>query len=310
MIVTARKIDLVNGVPTLVQINLDSLNVKTDAVMAIDGSTSNSGVAILDRADGGLYACAALTREKGEEPVRYKVRFKEFIIDTLRKHREIRYIYYEEPTLEYATAIANLMMLRTSVEEIKIEHEQEFSYVGNSEENNLKWKKAFLAPSKVPAGSENQKKAVRDKLLSYMPMLEGITQDEVDAYCMGFAAIKMRNEGYAEDELQSKKKAKPFQYEVEFIGADNEEYAIEEFLSYELKVPAVVLENGLKSVNIGPRANFDKTVYEEMGQDDKLLIIGFPSDKHGDIILKYRIGELAAMNDRLYAFIWRKSRKR
>ena len=70
-----------------------------------------------------MYSCISVTRESGEEPVRYKVRLKELIAELLRENRNINYVYYEEPIIEYATAVPNLMMLRTTVQELKIENE-------------------------------------------------------------------------------------------------------------------------------------------------------------------------------------------
>lgn len=312
MKITIHKIDLdASGNPMLTQVAEKDVVLKYEAELAIDGSTSNSGVAILRKTDGSYMYSLAVTREDKEEPVRYKVEFKRFLERLLRNHREIRYIRYEEPILGYATAIPNLMMLRTMVEELKIETEPEFNYVGNSEVNNKRWKKAFLAPAKCPNDTEEEKKAVKAKVVEMIPWLADVTQDEIDAFAMGYAAIQMRNNGYEENELQSKKKTRPFEYNIEFVGADSFEDAVEDVLNNpRVKIPAVVLENGLRYVEIEPRANFDKTVYSEMGDEDKLVVLSFSSDKHGDVILKHRIGTLAALNDTLYAFVWRKSRKR
>lgn len=316
MVTTIRKIaicqtsDGKNAVPAVIEIEANDINVTEDAILAIDGSTSNSGLAILRKKDGALYNCMAISRESDEEPVRYKVRLKEFIKELLRANKNITYVYYEEPIVEYVSAVPNLMMLRTMVNEIKIENEPEFNYVGNSELNNRKWKKAFITPDKLPEKSEAQKKIVRDRLLQSLPMVENVTQDEIDAIAMGYAALKMMAMGYDEDELQSKKKAKKFQYNIDFVGADNESNAIEYFFECGNKVPASVIENGMKYIEIGQRADFDKTVYEEMGADDKLLVVAFPSDKHCDLVLKYRIGSIAALNDYIYAFVWRKARKK
>lgn len=310
MITKISKVCLENGVPVLKEITQQDIVLNQESVIAIDGSTSNSGLAILNKSTGAMCACIAATRENKEDPVRYKINLKRFIAGLLREHRNITYVYYEEPIIEYASAVANLMMLRSMVTELKIENEPEFDYVGNSEVNNKKWKRVFMEPTKLPDKSEDQKRVVRERLLMYMPMLEGITQDEVDAIAMGFAAIKMTLAGYAENELESKKKAKPFQYNIEFVGADNENTAIEDFFASDIRVPTSVLNNGLRYVEIGPRANFDKTVYNEMSDEDKLLVIGFNSDKHCDLILKHKIGPLSATYSMLYAFVWRKARKR
>ena len=43
---------------------------------------------------------------------------------------------------------------------------------------NKKWKRLFLAPDKVPVGTENEKAAVRKKLLTSLPFMEPCVLEE------------------------------------------------------------------------------------------------------------------------------------
>ena len=52
-----------------------------------------------------------------------------------------------------------------------------------------------------------------------------------------------------------------------------------------------------------------KHIYDTMSDEDKLLIIKFNTKYHGDIILKHKVGNLAAQYDNLYALVWRVTRK-
>ena len=301
---------LQNGGIIMGEIPLEDIRVNQYAILAIDGSTSNSGLAIMRESDGALLYSMCATRESsGESPVHYKIRLKRQVMDILRRNKYIQQIYYEEPTIANVTAIANLFMLRTFVEEMIIENEPEFDYLKHYEINNMKWKKEFLAPDKVPSGTDNQKKAVRDKLELSLPFLNKATQDEIDAICMGYVACVHLKDGGSGDELQSKKKPRAFQYNVTFIGADADDDMLTEFYDV-YKGPQKLLENGLSFTEIDGKRNFDKHIYETMGaDDDKILIIKFSSKHHGNIVLQHRIGNLAAQYDYIYAIVWRKTRK-
>lgn len=291
----------------LQEISADKVVLANKSIISIDGSTSNTGVAILRESDGALLYTIACSRENGESPVRYKVQLKKFVESLVKSNRTIENIYYEEPCIGYASAVSNLFMLRTFVEEMKIENEPELDYLKHMEINNMKWKSLFLAPAKCPQGTDLQKKAVRDKLLLYMPYLKSVTQDEIDAIAMGFVATTKLREG-TDEQLQSKKAAKPFKYNIEFIGAEEDDDMLQEFYDV-YKGPESLLQNGIKLDEVPSRAKFDKRIYELMGQDDKILILKFPSNKHGNIILEHRIGHLAATFSYIYAIVWRKNRK-
>lgn len=292
----------------LKEVNLEDIKVPVKATLNIDGSTDNTGIAIVRESDGALYYSCSFKREKQETPVQYKIRLKEAVKKILLNNRVIERVYYEEPFMGYVTSIANLMMLRTFVEELVIENEDTLGHVKHKEINNMKWKKEFLNPDKVPQGTELQKEAVRRRMLNYLPFLEPITQDEIDAYAMGFVAtVKIKNG--EEYQLESKKKAKPFKYEVLFAGGDSDD----DIMGYLMEIyngPKEILANGITLEEIKSRVNFEKAIYENMGSDDRLLIIKFSSNTHGNVILEHRIGNLAATYKYIYALVWRKNRKR
>ena len=290
-------------------INVEDIMVQSHSILSIDGSTSKTGVGILRESDGALCYSLCFEREKddGETPVQYKVRLKRAIKSIMEKNTLITKIFYEEPFVGHITSVANLMMLRTFVEEMIFENEPQFDYVKHKEINNLRWKKLFLAPTKVPSGTDNQKAAIKEKLLSFLPFLKDVTQDEIDAIAMGFVACVHIKDG-TEDELQSKKRVHPFKYNIRFIGADEDEGMLDMF-SNVYDGPSYLLENGLLLTDIKGTANFDKHVYQSMGTEDKVIIVKFDSDKHGHLTLKHRIGHLASTYPYLYAIIWRKTRK-
>lgn len=297
-----------NGNIILTTKEIENVKVSDVCVMSIDGSTTNTGIAILREQDGALiYSCAFSREKKDETPVQYKVRLKRAVHQILMNNTLIETIYYEEPFIGYASAAPNLMMLRTFVEEIIVENEPILNYIKHSEINNKKWKKLFLAPDKCPTGTEAEKVAVRKKLEGYMPFLKEVTQDEIDAISMGFiATVQIRN-GLADD-LESKKKPRPFMYNVRFIGADEDDNMLMEFPDV-YDGPGQLLENGMSLTVCKGTEDFDKHIYKAMGNEDKVLIIKFDSNKHGNLILQYKIGHLASTYEYIYAIVWRKSRK-
>lgn len=293
---------LVPKTPELIQ-------VSDVSIMSIDGSTTNTGIAILRKSDGALLYSSSFSREKekDETPVQYKVRLKRAVTDILKRNSLIDTVYYEEPFIGYASAAPNLMMLRTFIEELIVENEPLFDYLKHSEINNKKWKKLFLAPDKCPTGTDLEKAAVRKKLEGYMPFLSEVTQDEIDAISMGFVATVQIRAG-VEEGLESKKKPRPFQYNIEFIGADEDDNMLMEFPDV-YRGPAYLLENGISLTYCKGTENFDNHIYKNMGNDDKVLIVKIDSGKHANLYIKYNIGNLAASYDYIYAIIWRKSRK-
>lgn len=293
----------------LAPIEIENMKLRDTCLMAIDGSTTCTGVALLREADGSLCATISFEREKdSESPVAFKTRMKKEILKLFRNNPSIKHIYYEEPFIEYAEAAKQLFMLRSFIEEIKCENEPELDYISYKEVSNTKWKRLFLAPEKMPAVRKQQKEAVGNKVVASIPCTKDITEDEKDAIGLGWVAATKQQLG-DEDELESKKKVTAFQYEVRFIGGEDDEVLIQEIFDY-VKIPPAVLENGISLVELTKYANFDTTVYEKMGTADKLLILKFPSTKYGQIQLRYGIGNLASEYPYIYAVIWRKSRKK
>lgn len=301
-----------DGKIELADISLDDVQVDRYSILSIDGSTSNSGLAILRETDGALMYSIAATREPntGETPVHYKVRLKRYVADMLRRNKYITQVYYEEPIIANVSAVSNLFMLRTFISEMIIENEPEFEYLKHYDVNNMRWKKLFLQPDKVPSGTENQKKAVRDRLESYMPFLKTVTQDEIDAIAMGFVACTClkTDSDVGVEELASKKKTRPFQFETDFIGADDDDAALQELVeSY--SGPAKLREKSILFTELGNRENFKSKVYSKMGDDDRILFIKFSSKHHGNLIIEYKLGSLSVEYDYIYAAVWRRTRK-
>lgn len=298
-----------DGSITFIQIPHDILSVLDECIISIDGSSTTTGLSIIRRSDAACVFSIALQREDGESPVRYKVKFKNFIKDLLvRSQGRIRHIYYEEPFIGYVTAVSNLMMLRTSVEEVLIENEPAFDYVSYSEINNKKWKKLFLAPDKCPTGTDLEKQAITDKLVKTVPLFSLTTQDERDAYAMGYVALTKLNNN-TDDELESKKKLKKFAFNMQFVGGNYDDDIFDDFLSI-YNGPKQILDNGITFKTLKGRENFEKEVCEAIGHEDKVAIIKFQSTKFGNIILENRVGNLSALYDYIYVIAYRKVRKR
>lgn len=311
MLITVREAVVgLDGKTTLQEIDKEQMRADQSCTMAIDCSSNSTGIALQTEKDATLKFSVSLIRETGETPVQYKVRYKSFVKEVLRRNRDIQTVFYEEPFIGHPTAVASLYMLRSSLEELKVEYEEEFGNIDVAMISNSKWKGMLFdgEPGWARGGTSEQKKLIRKKMEEYMPFLSVVTEDEVDAAAMGRVCTLHLKNGTAE-ELESKPKPVPFLFESEFLGGDCDE-AIFQGLLDACKIPDRVLENGIVFDHLKPRANFKKTVYELMGEDDKLLIIRFPSDKHANVTLEYRIGHIAYSHSYIYAVIWRKYRKR
>ena len=66
-------------------------------------------------------------------------------------------------------------------------------------------------------------------------------------------------------------------------------------------VPAKVLSNGIMMVELKGKGKWDENIYREMGGEDKLLIVKFPSNRYGNVILENRLGHLAEEYDYIYS---------
>ena len=301
---------LEDGTIGMIDIKQEEIVVDKYSILSIDGSTSNSGLAILREHDGALlYSISAKRDSSGETPVQYKVRLKRVVKDILERNKFIYQVYYEEPVVANISSVKNLFMLRTFIEELIVESEPQFDYIKHYEVSNMRWKKEFLAPDKVPQGTENQKKAVRERLEAFIPCLKVVSQDEIDATAMGFVATKMlKDNKNAGEDLQSKKKIRPFQYNIKFIGADDDDCMLTELWDI-YNGPESLMQAGIKFIEINGKENFEKSIYNTMGEEDKVVIIKFSSSHHANIVLQHRIGNLAAQYQYIYAVVWRKTRK-
>lgn len=297
-----------SGEIVLKDISIIDIQVQYYSVLSIDGSTSNTGLSIMRESDGALMYLLKAEREKDESPVRYKIQLKRTVEEIIRRNRYISQVIYEEPVVSNIASVKNLFMLRTFVEEIIIENEPEFDTIKHIEIPNMRWKRIVLQPDKIPQGTEKQKEAVRVKIESMIPFIKGVTQDEIDCIGIGWAVCAYISKGIDTSELESKKKVRPFRYELLFIGATEDESAFMEF-SDVYKGPASILENGIQMVELNGRENFEKKIYETIGNEDKLAILKYESRHFGNIALQHRIGNLVAQYPYIYAVVWRKTRK-
>lgn len=305
-------ISISDGMPVLIKADIETLfSIDKALIVGIDGSTTNTGISLIDYNTGNILGSISLARDKDESTVRYKVNFKKFLFEFM-KNLNVKVIVYEQPFIDTsytnADTIKALYMLRTSFEEVKIENEPMFDTIEYIETPNTKWKSILLS-GKVPKGRDNQKKAVKEFIVSRLPLLEPLSEDEFDSIGIGFASyISLKSSSLGD--MQAKKNNKPFKYHIEFIGADCDEDFIEEFIyckdSY--KIPSTVLENdNLRITTIGSRGIFNNYVYDEMGDSDNVIILKFSSKHHSNVVLEHRIANVAKRKY-IYAVIWRKSR--
>ena len=291
------------------QIETKDIQVGQYSLMAIDGATGNSGIAIVRESDGALLYLIDATREtKTESPVRYKIMLKKEIVNILRDNHFIHEIYYEQPVVGHISAVSNLFMLRAFVEEMIIENEPDLNYIGNFEVANTHWKKLFIGDETLPSNTDLQKEIVRKKMLTYLPIMSTCTQDTIDAYALGFVAAINKQKGLDGKDLATKKKARPFKFRAIFAGAEDDEMLLNEFSDI-YTGPEKLIGNGISFVSINKREDFDKAVYNNMGDEDMILIIRFDSSSHCNIVLENNIGSLAAQYPYIYAIVWRANRK-
>ena len=132
----------------LKEIDIKDMTVNEKAIMSIDGSTTCSGVCVMDMQGMILYSIA-FKRTEGETPVQYKVRWKRSLLDIFTRNRSITNVFYEEPFLGYAEAAKVLMMLRTSVEELIEEESPDLAYLKLIEVSNKKWKRTSNTSKRI-----------------------------------------------------------------------------------------------------------------------------------------------------------------
>lgn len=289
--------------------DISNLRVSEHCCIAIDGSTATTGITVVRYSDNFPLFIIRISREESEAPVKYKVMLKRVLKDLLENNPMIVESVYEEPTLRFASAVKNLFMLRTSVEELVYENEPQFDYLKYPEINNKRWKRLWIAPDKLKGTSDEEKVQIANKFKMMFPYFTDVVQDEMDSTGLGMIYVYCRNAGYDIKDLESKKKAHKFDFKVEFIGADDDECAFMDLIEME-NSPKFLFDAGVTLVDFTSRGELDKAIYEAMGSDDKIVIIKYKSSSHGNINLKYNLGRLAAEYDYIYAVAWRKNRKR
>lgn len=334
---TIRKfINVTDGKIELVSANLSNLfysdiNANFGMTISIDGSSTRTGIAIFNETVGRLIGTIAFEREGNEDYIEYKVRLKNFVKKLIDGNlNKLTEIHYEEPIFGYAHSTEVLMAIRTTVREILIEGGKAYCHIKYIEINNQKWKRILLHPVKVPSGTDAQKEAVAERVCDifgesiYSVGVDGkkvykLTQDEMDAVGIAVARYIAKHTGIDNEELASRKKCKPFKYNIDFFEPyeesnmeESEQDMMEMYgeIVKRFKVPSAVLENGTLVVQLNGNGQFNKHVYENMGNEDKLLILGFKRGKYVNVLIENQRPELCNSEGRyLYAFVWRKSRK-
>lgn len=287
---------------------IDNIEVKSDAIMAIDGSTSDTGLSIIDLKTKGLIARMLISRDElSESPVRYKLELKKLVLSIVLNNVNIKHIAYEEPCIYHKSAIKNLFMLRSFVEEMIIENEPKLNYINHFEVANTRWKKIFLYPDKMTNNTENDKQLVNTKVKQIYSLVGDIDFNETDSIGLGYASAEIIN-GEKNFELLSKKKPTAFKYEIIFDNESNPEFIIEDIIDGNYKIPQKVKDNGIKIKELGNREKLETKIYEELQDEDCVLVISFNKLKHGDVVMKYNLSNL--LNDNINAIVWRKTRKK
>lgn len=287
------------------EINVNDIKTSKESLISIDGSSTNTGISIINILDEKLEYCIHFYNEPNENPVAYKVKLKNVLKEILFTNYNIKHAWYEEPFIKYAEAAKRLLMMRTLVEEIKFENEPLLDYLNYSEISNTAWKKIWLDPEGVPPGTELQKEAIRKVFISKYPHLNTLTQDQMDSAGMGLSIAKIMNKG-KESELISTKKVRPFKYKVHFMSTDYIDIAIDELFRVR-DIPREVMDNGIVVAELG-RHKFDEFIYQKIGREDRLLLLQFDAKKHGNLVLKYRLAHLLEETNNFYAAVWRKTR--
>lgn len=292
------------------KIELRDIILDTRCIIAIDASTKNTGICIIEIGTERPLYSISLSRESNETAIEYKVAFKGIIADLILNngsvYKNVRMIIQEEPFISaMKTTTEVLMSLRTSVPELLVEHKdllEEFEY---HEMNNKTWKKKLFSPDKCPGNTEAEKRMAKEKIGAIHPIYLSLTQDEIDACGIGIISCRLINSGVG---IKDKQRISRFSYNIDFVGGDSLEAALENIL--ELDIPKQVLETGYEMASLPANGNLEKRIFEAMGEDDKLLIFEFSPSKAGNLVLKYKLSYLAEIFDTLYAVVWRKNRKK
>lgn len=287
--------------------DVNDILVSNKAILAIDGSTSITGICLLDVNTKSLIARARVIRDEiHESPVRYKLALKDFVYQLLVKFPNIQIISYEEPVIYHASAVKNLFMLRTFVEELIIEHEPDLNYIQHFEVANTRWKKIFLYPDKMKNKTDEDKQAVNEKVKRIYNIGGDLDLNESDAIGLGYATVEILN-GEKNFELESKKKPTKFQYNIEFTTED-EVGAIQDIEFDKYGIPEKIIDNGIEFRELGNKDKLEDKIYTELQNADFVLVLCFDITKHGDIAMKYGLSNLDT--NEVKAIVWRKTRKK
>lgn len=315
MKVRVLSIDTDNKTASLVT-NINDIRVYEKSYMTIDCAT-NTGIAIFNTKDKKLLYSIKLGIDDGnnETPVAYKVAFKRLVLYLLKLNPFIVNSVYEEPYAGYVAAAKILYSLRTSVEELIAENVPNLDYLHHLECANTKWKTLFL--DKVPKRTDDQKNAITAKVFELYPFLKeyDTSQDERDAIGLGVVVGK-KLENASEQSLKSKQKATKFNYEIRFISANNDDDMWNELGESvdKFKIPIRLFNEFIEDpelINLTGKGRLDVHIFDNMGQDDRLLLFSFPVDRYADMLLKHRMSHMALMGcSRMYAVVWRTNRKK
>lgn len=283
-------------------------------ILGIDASTTCTGIDIYDLGTHRPVWSLAAKREDTEGKVRYKLKLKKLLETLIYQNPGIKYSEYEEPFIEYAESASDLLALAPTVEEIKIENEPELDYLNHELVPNKRWKKALLG-DKLPSGSALEKQAITKEIYRLYPFLCSVngkgevlhftTQDERDA--LGLCVAKDKELNGEVSELKSVK-VRPFKYEIEFVGGEDVDDAIE-YVHQLKRIPKVVRENGMVITDLRRGEKFDTKVLNTMQNDDIICVIGFNTNVAGNLYVKYKLASYKKY-EKVYAIVWRSNRKK
>ena len=283
-------------------------------ILGIDASTTCTGIVIYDRELRRPVWSLAAKREDTEGKVRYKLKLKKLLETLLMQNPSIQYSEYEEPFIEYADSASDLLALAPTVEEIKIENEPELDYLEHELVPNKRWKKALLG-DKLPSGSSLEKKAITKEIYRLYPFLCSVnglgeilhftTQDERDA--MGLCVAKDMELRGEVRELKAIK-VRPFKYEIEFVGGEDIDDAIE-YVHQLKRIPQIVRNNGMVVTELKRGEKFDTKILETIQNDDIIAVIGFNTNVAGNLYVKYKLASYKKY-ETVYAIVWRSNRKK
>lgn len=289
------------------------LSIQGGSVVSVDGSTSSTGITLLTLS-GKPLASIRITPDVKNDPIIFKLDLKRFMEWFMLSYTSLIEICYEEPVIEYLGNVKALFGLRTAIPEILVEQKDVLNNrIKFIETPNGLWKRIFLAPAKMPNGTNLQKEAVRNKLIQMYPWVNdpSFSEDECDSMAFGIAYCSQSVNGL-EDQMQSSKKITPFKFNARIIGANSDDDFMEEFVyrKKQLRLPKrLSTDIELTPIELPGTGRFDKHVFKLMGSDDKLLVVKFKSKYYAPIRFEYDTDNESLDYDYAYALIWRNSKK-